>query len=138
MATVESPPTIPAVYQAALISKGPPKKARGATTAPMTPSQRKTKQHSKICNSSGKNNTCQNNFYFFFFYSQITWLKLIYLHDKIPTHLIVHLSRREYNKLATLSSMTSFCLALESTSRSWSLEERLTKVNISTCSKQSW
>lgn len=39
MATVESPPTIPAVYQAALISKGPPKKARGATTAPMTPAK---------------------------------------------------------------------------------------------------
>lgn len=43
MATVESPPTIPAVYQAALISRGPPKKASGATTAPMTPSQRNTK-----------------------------------------------------------------------------------------------
>lgn len=42
MATVESPPTIPAVYQAALISRGPPRKARGATTAPKTPRHSKT------------------------------------------------------------------------------------------------
>lgn len=53
MATVESPPTIPAVYHAALISKGPPKKVRGATTAPMTPNQRENNTH-KICNCSGK------------------------------------------------------------------------------------
>ena len=37
MATVERPPTIPAVYHAALRRRGPPKIVRGATTAPITP-----------------------------------------------------------------------------------------------------
>merc|ERR550517_1233047 len=35
-ATVERPPTIPAVYQAALVRMGPPIKQMGAITAPMT------------------------------------------------------------------------------------------------------
>lgn len=37
MATVERPPTMPAVYHAALMRRGPPRIARGATTAPITP-----------------------------------------------------------------------------------------------------
>jgi len=55
----------------------------------------------------------------------------------MPTHLTVYLCSRQQNKAATLNSMTYFYLALESTSGSWSLEERLTKVNILFCSKQS-
>lgn len=39
MATVERPPTIPAVYHAALRRRGPPKIVRGATTAPITPAE---------------------------------------------------------------------------------------------------
>merc|ERR1712012_57139 len=35
-ATVDNPPTIPAVYHAARVSKGPPRKQIGATTAPIT------------------------------------------------------------------------------------------------------
>lgn len=42
MATVDNPPTIPAVYHAALISRGPPSNVNGATTAPITPAERHT------------------------------------------------------------------------------------------------
>merc|ERR1719348_1821833 len=35
-ATVDNPPTIPAVYHAARVKIGPPRKQIGATTAPMT------------------------------------------------------------------------------------------------------
>lgn len=46
MATVERPPTMPAVYHAALIIRGPPRRVRGAMTAPITPYQyKKTKRH---------------------------------------------------------------------------------------------
>lgn len=101
MATVESPPTIPAVYQAALISKGPPKKARGATTAPMTPSKGKQNTTHYIRNSSGKNTTCQSNFVL-----QSGNMAQTNPFTRQNTHLIVHLSRRDHNKLATLNSMT--------------------------------
>lgn len=37
MATVDRPPTMPAVYQAALIIRGPPSRVMGAMTAPITP-----------------------------------------------------------------------------------------------------
>ena len=37
MATVERPPTMPAVYQAARSIRGPPSSVKGATTAPITP-----------------------------------------------------------------------------------------------------
>jgi hypothetical protein len=37
IATVERPPTMPAVYHAALTRRGPPSTVRGATTAPITP-----------------------------------------------------------------------------------------------------
>lgn len=40
MATVERPPTMPAVYHAALTRRGPPNIVRGATTAPITPGER--------------------------------------------------------------------------------------------------
>lgn len=40
MATVERPPTTPAVYHAALRRSGPPKMVRGATTAPITPGKK--------------------------------------------------------------------------------------------------
>lgn len=39
MATVDRPPTMPAVYHAALIISGPPRRVRGAMTAPITPYQ---------------------------------------------------------------------------------------------------
>ena len=42
MATVDSPPTMPAVYQAALIIRGPPRRVRGAMTAPITPYGKKS------------------------------------------------------------------------------------------------
>lgn len=42
MATVDRPPTMPAVYQAALIISGPPRRVRGAMTAPITPSRGNT------------------------------------------------------------------------------------------------
>lgn len=37
MATVERPPTMPAVYHAARIIRGPPSRVRGAMIAPITP-----------------------------------------------------------------------------------------------------
>ena len=44
MATVERPPTTPAVYHAALMRRGPPSIVRGATTAPITPGERASRQ----------------------------------------------------------------------------------------------
>lgn len=39
IATVDRPPTMPAVYQAALNIRGPPRRVSGAMTAPITPYQ---------------------------------------------------------------------------------------------------
>ena len=44
MATVERPPTLPAVYHAALMRRGPPNIVKGATTAPITPGERASGQ----------------------------------------------------------------------------------------------